>query len=82
MATKRLMPATASIPAQRVRTDLAAEVLGLKGRTLEKWRVLGFGPPYLKLGRIVVYDLRELERWAASRARSSTSDTGPPRRAA
>jgi len=82
MATKRLTPETESIPARRVRTVLAAQFCDVSPRTLEKWRVTGFGPPYIKQGAAVRYDLRALERWLASRERSSTSDPGPPPRQA
>lgn len=46
----------------------AAEYLDTSAATLAKWRYLGEGPPYVKLGRRVVYRretldayLRELE---------------------
>jgi predicted DNA-binding transcriptional regulator AlpA len=58
-----------------LRTPKAADLLGLSPATLAKWRVLGGGPPYKKLGRVVVYDLMELLTWAQERSRASTSDT-------
>ncbi len=60
---------------QRLRTPAAANYLGLAPRTLEKMRLTGDGPPYYKLGRAVVYDTRDLDRWVEGRARRSTSDT-------
>ena len=42
---------------------------------LEKKRVSGDGPPFIRLGRIIVYDSRDLDVWLASRRRSSTSET-------
>jgi len=42
----------------------AAEYLGISVSTLSKRRVDGDGPKYLKLGRRVVYDTRDLE-WLA-----------------
>lgn len=54
-------------------TPEAARVVGLSPRTLEKYRTAGRGPAYLKLGRIVRYELRELEAWMDARRVSSTS---------
>ena len=55
-------------------TDEAAEFLGLSPHTLAKWRVTGMGPPFQALGRRCLYDPEALRRWAASRARRSTSE--------
>ena len=58
-------------------TRQAAELLTLSARTLEKMRLEGRGPDFRKLGRRVVYHLADLESWAESGRRTSTSDTGP-----
>lgn len=63
-------------PGGYLATPRAASFLGLSPRTLEKYRVIGGGPPYRKLGKRVVYALGELERWAEARRRDSTSDPG------
>jgi hypothetical protein len=42
--------------------------------TLEKLRIYGGGPQYLKLGRAVRYDHDDLLRWAAERRIGSTSE--------
>jgi len=55
-----------------LRTPKAADLLGISPATLAKWRVVGGGPPYFKLGRAVVYDLIELRKWAEERSRAST----------
>ena len=55
-------------------TGRAARMLGMSGRTLEKWRILGIGPPYLKLGRRVLYSSTDLDAWLKSRRRQSTSE--------
>ncbi len=57
-----------------VDTRRAAELIGMSGRTLEKWRSEGTGPPFLKLGRRVLYSLADLETWVRSRRRLSTSE--------
>ena len=42
-------------------TESAAKQLGkLSPRTLEKWRILGEGPAFLKFGRKVVYSELDL----------------------
>ena len=62
---------------RRLDTNQAAELLGLSARTLSTWRCRGDGPPFLKIGGAVRYDEQALEAWAATRARTSTSDPGP-----
>ena len=57
-----------------VDTRRAAELLGMSNRTLEKWRGQGTGPPFLKLGRRVLYSVVDLEEWIRSRRRRSTSE--------
>jgi excisionase family DNA binding protein len=54
----------------------AAKYLGISTSTLSKLRVFGGGPPFHKFGRRVVYDLKDLDSWAAQRRRVSTSDSG------
>ena len=41
----------------------AADYLSVAVNTLRKWRSLGEGPAFVKLGRRVVYRLTDLERW-------------------
>jgi len=54
-------------------TERAARRLGLSVSTMEKLRCLGGGPAYLKLGRRVVYEARDLDDWKAARRTHSTS---------
>lgn len=56
-------------------TPKAASRLGLSPRTLEKWRLLGGGPPFRKLGRRVLYDPEDLADWLEDSIRYSTSDS-------
>ena len=63
-------------------TRAAAAHLGLSPRTLDRYRVSGEGPEFYKLGTRVRYRLADLEAWAASRRRRSTSDDGTMRAAA
>ncbi len=54
----------------------ASKLLCLSVRTLQKWRLSGRGPRFLKLGHAVRYDRAELERFLAKARRASTSDPG------
>jgi len=52
----------------------AAQELRLSERTLERLRLTGDGPKFIKANRRVLYRLEDLELWIASRARTSTSE--------
>jgi hypothetical protein len=45
-----------------------AELLRLSERTLERWRVVGGGPVFCKLGKRVLYRHADLEKWISSHA--------------
>jgi hypothetical protein len=45
----------------------------LSPRTLERWRWLGQGPRYLKIGGRVVYRVEDIETYEADQVRTSTS---------
>ena len=49
-------------------TKKLAEILGLSPRTLEYWRMVGTGPPFVKLGSRVIYDLDAVSDWIRSRS--------------
>jgi hypothetical protein len=52
----------------------AADFLNLSVSFLNKKRLDGSGPPFLRLGlRRIVYDIHDLERWAAQGRRLHTS---------
>jgi hypothetical protein len=58
-----------------LQTPGAAERLGLAAGTLEKMRVRGGGPAYLRLSpRRIVYAVDALDAWARSREFTSTSE--------
>ena len=58
-------------------TEAARQILGLKRGTLEKWRLRGCGPRFIKVGRAVRYRPEDIDAWLSSRTRRSTSDLGP-----
>lgn len=59
-------------------TRKAAEYLGLKSQTLRKWRTLGGGPRYIRLGDgprgRVVYRATDLMEWLDSRTYTNTAE--------
>ena len=61
---------------QYLSTRQAAEYLGLSTRTLDRYRVSGDGPVFHRFGGRVRYLRDDLDAWAASRRRRSTSDDG------
>ena len=64
---------------RKLTTDEVAAYLGIASSTLAKLRVYGGGPIFMKLGgRRVVYDLADIEAWAAKNRRASTAAMAPP----
>jgi hypothetical protein len=51
--------------------DQAATELGICGRTLDRWHVLGEGPPRVTMGRRILYRRSSLTAWLAARERPS-----------
>lgn len=71
------MTSQTSLPTRpMMRTRDAATYTGLAKSTLEKLRVNGGGCPYIRIGRVVVYDPNDLDKWLAEHRRTSTSDRG------
>ncbi len=72
---------------QRIlRTPEAAAYVGLSISTLEKKRLTGGGPPFIRLGgRAVGYDIRDLDAWLDAQrelAQSAEDDSRAPQDAA
>jgi hypothetical protein len=61
---------------ERLSVEAAARYVGVSASTLNKLRVFGGGPVFIKLGRRVVYDPTDLDSWLMARRRRSTSDSG------
>lgn len=47
-------------------TKRAARRIGVTPRTLEQWRHLGKGPPFLRIGRMIRYLPQEVDAWVKS----------------
>jgi len=45
-------------------------------RTLERWRWVGVGPVFLKVGGRILYRLEDVEAFEARQRRQCTTDTG------
>jgi predicted DNA-binding transcriptional regulator AlpA len=70
-------PAAFSFGKKVLRTPGAAEYTGLAVSTLEKMRLTGDGPEFIRLSaRAVGYEIKALDCWLESRRRRSTSDSG------
>ena len=57
-------------------TREAAAYLRLGKPTIERFRITGEGPSYLKLGRVVRYRRCDLDAWLESQLIQSTSERG------
>jgi len=62
-----------------LRVGEAARFTSLSVSFLNKLRCAGGGPPFIKIGRAVLYDPVDLSAWLAQRRRFSTSDLGGAR---
>ncbi|MBN9051012.1 MAG: helix-turn-helix domain-containing protein [Rhizobiales bacterium] len=51
-----------------------AKKLGISPRTLERMRLMGTGPAFIKIGRLVRYRACDLERFIAAATVTSTSE--------
>ena len=61
-------------PEQLYRPEEAAQILGLKPRTLIKWRQTGEGPQVIRLSlRAVRYRRRDLLRWIEAHTEGTSS---------
>jgi hypothetical protein len=69
-------------PVSRLSIEEAATYTRLSASTLNKLRVYGGGPRYLKLGQRVVYVVDDLDAWLAGKRRRTTSDVVTPPEAA
>ena len=63
---ERLLAEQAAQP-RYLDTRQASELTGIATVTLERWRVDGEGPPYVKLGRQVKYRTSDLHEFMSSK---------------
>lgn len=67
-----------AIDDEMISPAVAGQLIGGEGRplstkTLANWRVLGFGPPFYKIGRLITYGKRSTLAWMATRQHQCTS---------
>jgi excisionase family DNA binding protein len=58
----------------RLTVKQAATYVGVSKSTLDHMRTAGQGPRFAKLGRKIIYDTADLDRWVDQHKRNSTSD--------
>ena len=51
-----------------------AEWLNVKRSTLSRWRLRGWGPPFIKVGKCVRYKVSDVKEYLEKRKRQSTKD--------
>lgn len=56
------------------KTPEAAAYVGLSKITLQRFRITGDGPAFIKLGGAVRYRRSDLDEWLESRVKQSTSE--------
>ena len=64
---------TKSVPSGLLRPDEAASLLRLSKQRLAVMRLTGAGPAFIKAGRSVLYDARDIDDWLSRNRRASTS---------
>ena len=55
-----------------------AEYWGISARTLERWRSIGWGPRYIKIGGRVVYRVEDILEYEAEHLYESTRSRSHP----
>jgi predicted DNA-binding transcriptional regulator AlpA len=65
-------------PLRHLHQNEVAHRWGISPRTLERWRWLGQGPTFLKLGGSVVYRLEDIEAFEAQQLRAARAALGHP----
>lgn len=67
-------PSNATDAPRYLRPRNAAKRYDISKSLLDNWRVTGDGPPYIKLGNAVLYDVAATDAWFDARHVSSTSE--------
>jgi hypothetical protein len=62
----------------RLDTKEAAKYIPCAKSTLDKLRVKGGGPIFIQIGKRVLYETDDLDRWLVGRKRASTSADRAP----
>ena len=62
------------LPSRKLSVGEAAAHLGISKAWLNKQRIYGSGPIFVKIGRRVLYDVHDLEAWVAGMKRKHTAE--------
>jgi len=54
-------------------TDEVSELTGVPGATLRYYRYLGTGPRSYRLGRRIVYDRADVDKWVADQKKATSA---------
>lgn len=60
------------MPNQLMNEKAAAEFLGVTVKCLQNWRWRNVGPRWIKLGRLIRYDVEEVKAYLAKQTRGET----------
>ena len=72
MPTSNLHDPTNPVSLELLPETEVSEILGISTGTLQNWRVRRFGPPYVKVGRLVRYTRESIVHFCASRTVGAT----------
>jgi hypothetical protein len=75
--TRRKPALQAPTPIRHIDQDAVAQRWSVSPRTLERWRWIGTGPRFLKIGGRVVYRVEDIEAYEAAQLRTSTLPVAP-----
>ena len=64
---------TPSRTARLLTTDDLAAMVGVKPRTVERWRAAGEGPPFMLFGRAIRYHPARVQAWMLAREQGTPS---------
>jgi molybdenum cofactor biosynthesis enzyme MoaA len=71
---RKLQEASGYAASPKLTVREAAAYLRVSKSLLDKLRLTGGGPVFIRLQRRIVYDIRDLEAWAAQGRRANTSE--------
>ncbi len=60
--------------AELINEEHASTILKVSTRTLQAWRVQGYGPKFIKVGRSVRYRLEDIHAFVNENVHQSTSE--------
>lgn len=64
-ATLQQTPTIPTQPNALLDTEQAAEYLRVQVQTLANWRMIGRGPAFVRVGRLIRYRLSTIDAWLA-----------------